>query len=56
MHAYILQIEFCSKSFSHLRLFVEKEGKKYESSQDIKQESDDNKRAKWPLMAHLSFV
>ena len=36
MHAYILQLEFCGKSFSYLRFFVEKEGKKYESFEDKK--------------------
>ena len=36
MHAYILQLEFCGKSFSHLRLFVEKVGKKYKSFEDKK--------------------
>ena len=43
MHEYVLQLEFCGKSFSHLRLFVEIGEKKYESFEDKKQESDDKK-------------
>ena len=43
MHAYIL-LEFCGKKFSHLRFIVEKVGKKYESFEEKKQESDDKSR------------